>query len=104
MGRSKGQPQSSVESGNMMLFVIMVFLLQWNARSLLANGQEFKHFIKEQNVKPDIICLQESWLKSSLDFVMYGYNVIRNDRDHSGGGGCATFVKHTIPYTSGQRQ
>ena len=35
---------------------IMVFLLlQWNARSLIANGQEFKRFIEEAEVRPDIV-------------------------------------------------
>lgn len=35
-------------------------ILQWNARSLVANGQELKHFIEEQAVKPNIICIQET--------------------------------------------
>ncbi len=80
------------------LILIMVILLQWNARSLLANGQEFKHFIKTLVVKPDIICIQETWLKPNLDFIMYGYSVIRKDRDLGKGGGCATFIKQGIPY------
>lgn len=46
-----------------------LLILQWNARSLIANGQEFKGFIQNLNVKPDVICVQDSWLKQSLDFV-----------------------------------
>lgn len=80
------------------LILIMVILLQWNARSLLANGQEFKHFIKTLAVKPDIICIQETWLKPNLDFIIYGYFGIRKDRDLGKGGGCATFIKQGIPY------
>ena len=80
------------------LILIMVIILQWNARSLLANGQEFKHFIKEMAEKPDVMCVQETWLKPNLDFVVHGYTVIRKDRSQGGGGGCATFIKQDIPY------
>lgn len=76
----------------------MVILLQWNARSLLANSQEFKHFIKEMVVKPDVVCIQETWLKPTLDFVVYGYTMIRKDRNLGGGGGCAMLIKQGIPY------
>lgn len=82
----------------MLFLIIMVVLLQWNARSLLANGQEFKHFIKELSVQPDVICVQETWLKPSFDFLIHGYSVIRNDREHGEGGGCATFIRSDIPY------
>lgn len=38
----------SVESGDMgWLIIIMLSILQWNARSLCANGQEFKGYINE---------------------------------------------------------
>ena len=77
---------------------VMVLLLQWNARSLLANGQELKHFIKELDVVPDVICVQETWLKHSFDFVIYGYYVIRHDRENGDGGGCVTFIKSGLPY------
>ena len=36
-----------------------MIILQWNARSLIANGQEFKGFIEELKDKPDVICIQE---------------------------------------------
>ena len=80
------------------LILVMVILLQWNARSLLAYVQEFKHYIKEIDVKPDVVCIQETWLKPTLDFVVHGYTVIRKYRNHGGGGGCATLIKQEIPY------
>ena len=58
----------------------MVLILQWNARSMLANGQEFKQFIEDCENKPDIICIQETWLKPHLDFIIYGYVCVRRDR------------------------
>lgn len=75
MGRGEGKPCLSVKSGCTMdwVILIMVILLQWNARSLLANGQEFKHFVNTLVEKPDIICVQETWLKPNLDFIIYGY-------------------------------
>lgn len=50
-------------------------------------------------VKPDVVCVQETWLKPTLDFVVHGYTGIRKDRNHGGGGGgCATFIKQDIQY------
>lgn len=72
-------------------------IVQWNARSLLANGQEFKHFIEEQVTKPTVICIQETWLKPSLDFALYGYVVVRRDRDATGGG-VATCIQQGLNY------
>lgn len=77
----------------------MVFhLLQWNARSLIANGQEFKKFVVESEVKFDIVCIQETWLRPHLDFILPGYESVRFDRDGNQGGGCATFVRDGIPF------
>lgn len=76
----------------------MVFILQWNARSLIANGQDFKQFVLEREERPDVVCIQETWLKSGLDFILYGYVAVRKDIRKGRGGGCATFIKQGIPY------
>lgn len=80
-------------------FIMGFLILQWNARSLIANGQEFKRYVQQLKVKPDVICIQETWLKPHLDFNIRGYKVIRQDRDNDRGGGvCATFIKEGISY------
>lgn len=76
----------------------MLNVLQWNARSLIANGQEFKKYIDNIIEKPNIICIQETWLKPQLDFNIKGYNIVRNDRNHSRGGGIATFIKSGMKF------
>lgn len=48
-------------------------LLQWNARSLIGNGQEFKRFVTASEISYHVICVQETWLKPALDFVLPGY-------------------------------
>ncbi len=65
---------------------------------MLANGQEFKGFIKELKKKPEIICIQETWLKPVLDFSTKGYDSVRRDREEDIGGGCIIFVKQGIQY------
>lgn len=88
-----------MEGLRVLLKIMMVFhLLQWNARSLTANGQEFKKFIVESEVKPDTICIQETWLRPHLDFIIPGYESVRFDRGGNQGGGCATFVRNGIPF------
>lgn len=64
------------------MILLIMFILQWNARSLLSNGQDFKQFIDSRSVKPDIMCIQETWLKPRFDFVLNNYIVIRRDREH----------------------
>lgn len=73
-----------------------MLVLQWNARSLLLNGQEFKGFLEGLECKPDIIYVQETWLKPNLVFVIQGYVCIRRDRKGGNGGGCATFVRQGV--------
>ena len=84
---------------NRLVNLIMVFhILQWNARSLISNGQELKKAVGELTVNPDIICIQESWLCPQVDFVIQGYSSIRCDRKQKQGGGCVTFVKDNVAY------
>ncbi|KAI7808137.1 hypothetical protein IRJ41_016520 [Triplophysa rosa] len=78
--------------------VMVLLIFQWNARSLIANGQEFKKFISDLGKKPDIICVQETWLKPQLNFVLQGYEVIRKDKKQGIGGGIATFIKQGVGY------
>lgn len=78
--------------------ILIMLVLQWNARSLLSNGQEFKGFLEGLENIPDVICVEETWLKPNLDFVIQGYVCIRRDRERGNGGGCATFVRQGISY------
>lgn len=38
----------------------MVLILQWNARSLVANGQEFKNLTETIPEAPDVVCIHET--------------------------------------------
>lgn len=49
-------------------------------------------------MKPDVICVQETWLKPSLDFIIRGYECVRRDRQGGNGGGCATFIRNGVQY------
>ncbi|KAL2092947.1 hypothetical protein ACEWY4_010259 [Coilia grayii] len=82
----------------MVEWFMVFFILQWNARSLIANGQELKRYVQKLPDKPDMICIQETWLKAHLQFVIKGYIAVRCDRGNERGGGCITFIKDGIPY------
>lgn len=77
---------------------MMLIVLQWNARSLIANGQEFKKYIDNLKEKPNIICIQETWLKPLLNFTIKGYVSVRKDRESGQGGGVATFIQNGMCY------
>lgn len=72
--------------------------MQWNARSLIANGQEFKRLIDGFGKKTEMICIEETWLKPRLDFIIPGYKCERKDRENTAGGGCATFIRNGVQY------
>lgn len=44
-------------------------------------------------IKPNVICVQVTWLKHHLGFILQGYVIICPDRKEGIGGGCATFVE-----------
>ena len=77
---------------------MVLSILQWNARSLCSNGQEFKKYIEELSEKPNVICVQETWLRPHLDFIIRGYVAVRRDRGNGSGGGVATFIKHGLGF------
>lgn len=78
--------------------ILMWYIIQWNARSLIGNGQELKRFVDEFKEVPELIYIQETWLKPWLDFVIPGYECIRLDRSDRSVGGCATFVRNGLQY------
>ena len=77
---------------------MVLSILQWNARSLIANGQELKRYISDTLDNPHLICIQETWLKPQLDFVIYGYLSVRKDRENGTGGGVAIFVREDVQF------
>ncbi|XDV19101.1 hypothetical protein PO909_024666 [Leuciscus waleckii] len=76
----------------------MLVILQWYARSLVANGLEFKGYLNQMEEKLNVICVRESWLKPKLDFVIKGYVSVRRDREEGTGDGCVTFINSGIQY------
>lgn len=70
-------------------------IVQWNARSLSANGQEFKKMIRDLINLPDVICVQETTTAVGL---CHSRVCIRKDRTQTAGGGCAIFVKKGVAY------
>lgn len=70
-----------VQTTNMWWILMLLTIIQWNARSLLANGQDFKKYIDELNSKPSVVCIQEYWLKPQLKFILQEYNVIHRDME-----------------------
>ncbi|OOZ38146.1 endonuclease/exonuclease/phosphatase family protein, partial [Solemya elarraichensis gill symbiont] len=73
-------------------------ILHWNARSIKNKEQEFKQFIHDMQNKPDIICIQESWLKPTKKFTFHGYSVHRLDGSQTRGEGLITIISNTLQY------
>lgn len=72
-------------------------IMHWNTRSVIANGTELEHYIECLQTKPDIICIQKTWLKTGREFLLKEYECHRNDRGSQRGGGVATWIKSDVP-------
>ena len=62
---------------NEVILVVMGIILQCNARSIFSNGAEFKKVIND--ISPDIICVQETFLSSKYSFRVANYNAFRRE-------------------------
>ena len=80
----------------MSLFPLII--LQWNAQSIIAHGNELKHYIYNSNDKPHFVYIQESWLKNSLNYKLCNYFLERKDRFNERRGGVCIFIKNNIVY------
>lgn len=53
---------------------------QWSSKSLVANGDNLKHFLSSISQLPDIICVKDTFLWPESNFKMNGYTVLHQDR------------------------
>jgi len=81
------------------LWTMAFNLLHQNIQGLSTHGQEFKFYVSTYSSPPDVICLQETFLKPHLDFTFYGYSVQRQDRIIRNRGGLCMFLKNGLSYS-----
>ncbi|MEE9605315.1 MAG: reverse transcriptase domain-containing protein [Candidatus Scalindua sp.] len=77
-----------------------ISIFQWNACGIKGHFSYFYNYIASLENSPDIICIQESFLKPAHSFSLKGYATIRKDRTFSDKGGVMTLVKHSISYST----
>lgn len=70
-------------------------IIQWNARSAVANKNSLINFLITEDI--DIALISETWFKRDVVYIYRGYNVIREDRD-DGYSGVAILIKTGIPF------
>jgi ribonuclease HI len=73
----------------------MAQILQWNSRSAVSNKISLFNLLNSFSIS--VAAISETWFKPDLVFRLGGYSCVRCDRS-DGGGGCAIFVKNSIPF------
>ncbi|GFY66661.1 putative RNA-directed DNA polymerase from transposon X-element [Trichonephila inaurata madagascariensis] len=73
-------------------------IISWNADSVLNKIDELTAYIAEND--PDVVALQETFLRPCLDLNIANFTTHRNDRMTHRGGGTAILVKNSIPHHS----
>jgi ribonuclease HI/exonuclease III len=76
-----------------------IHILQWNANGLRAHDKELRQFIATTETKPNIICVQETFLKPQQAYDIKGYSIERRDRLQGSKGGIATLIMNSLSYT-----
>ena len=73
-------------------------ILQFNINSLLAHIRELKQFLSKNSY--DLVCIQETFLKTKHKIKFPGYTVVRTDRpDTTRGGGLLILAKEGLRFT-----
>ena len=73
-------------------------IMQWNAYCLSSHLNELKHFLSKQKQLPDVICIQETFLKKHRNLNIDYYTIVRRDRDEQHGGGLATCIRTDLNF------
>lgn len=73
-------------------------IVQWNANGLAAHARELKNFVASAANPPEVLCIQETFLKTEKQFVFHGYNVVRKDRTGALKRGVATLIRDGLRY------
>lgn len=76
-------------------------IVTYNSNSVMKQKQELNDFVAIH--KPDIMLIQETWLKQRYRFTIPNYNIYRTDRE-TRGGGTAVLVKRQIKHNEIQRR
>ncbi|GFV89565.1 probable RNA-directed DNA polymerase from transposon BS [Trichonephila clavipes] len=71
-------------------------IVSWNADGIQHKIQELENYINDNS--PDIIALQETFLRPSIDLNIPNYSTYRNDRLTHRGGGTVILVKNSISH------
>ena len=74
-------------------------IIQWNCQNH-ANIKELRAFLCEQEIKPNIICLQETWLKDKnrLPNIPNYKTACYKNRSDQKGGGVMIFANKNTPF------
>jgi len=73
-------------------------ILQWNARGIKSHLGYLSNYIENRSVTPDVICIQESFLKPHHRFYLKDYISVRKDRIGLHGGGVVTLIKKSLSF------
>lgn len=73
-------------------------VLQWNANGLKCHFALFSNYVNSLDILPDIICIQETFLKPGRKCSLKGYVTVRNDRLSAARGGLLTYIRNSISF------
>ena len=77
-----------------------VSIMQWNAHSLRSNKDQLKNFLINTSNPPDVICIEETFLKKKHQSPKIdGYNIVRKDCTSNEKGGLVIYIKLGLNFT-----
>lgn len=76
-------------------------IMQWNIKSIHSNYWNVIKIINQEN--PDVMLLEETWLKTENSFRVRQYNIITNNR-LDGKCGVATLIRKKYSISGNKKQ
>jgi exonuclease III len=63
------------------------------------NTAELEHLLCTEDILPDVLCIQETFLQPRHNYTFKGYNISRKDRTEAENGGVATLIREGTAYS-----
>ena len=74
-------------------------IFQWNARSVVAHHPFLERHINTSATIPDVICIQETFLRDQQSLAIENYSIERLDSPAGARGSIATLIRTVISYS-----
>ena len=80
------------------LFTYYITIWHINIRGIASKTDEIQHCLTQLDIPPQVICLQETFLKEDNEVHFHNYALINRNRREKKGGGCSIYIHNSLNF------